>query len=334
MSSELLTSLLKEVSRSFYLTMRILPSAIRPQISLAYLLARTTDTIADTEVIPLVFRQGALAALKGRILGESSAKLDFGQLAENQASASERVLLERCEEALQILASFGPADLSRIREVLTVIISGQDLDLRRFAGAGVQRVVALENDAALDDYTYRVAGCVGEFWTKTCRARLFPGSPLDDEALLRDGIRFGKGLQLVNILRDIPADLRNGRCYLPATALAAGGLTAEDLFLPANESRFRPVYETYLGRAQAHLTAGWNYTNSLPRRQVRVRLACAWPVLFGAGTLRKLRSDKVLDPEYRVKISRAEVRQIILRSLVLYPFPSAWKAQFEAKLGQ
>ena len=47
----MLTSLLKEVSRSFYLTMRVLPSAIRPQIGLAYLLARTTDTIADTEIV-------------------------------------------------------------------------------------------------------------------------------------------------------------------------------------------------------------------------------------------------------------------------------------------
>ena len=60
----------------------------------------------------------------------------------------------------------------------------------------------------MDDYTYRVAGCVGEFWTRLCRAHLFPRAVVDDAMLLRDGIRFGKGLQLVNILRDIPADLR------------------------------------------------------------------------------------------------------------------------------
>src|SRR6186713_850283 len=67
-SPELLTSLLKEVSRSFYLTMRILPSAIRSQISLAYLLARTTDTIADTEIIPVERRLEALERLRARIL--------------------------------------------------------------------------------------------------------------------------------------------------------------------------------------------------------------------------------------------------------------------------
>ncbi len=51
-----LTSLLRDVSRSFYWTVRILPGAIRPQIGLAYLLARATDTIADTEIVPVTER--------------------------------------------------------------------------------------------------------------------------------------------------------------------------------------------------------------------------------------------------------------------------------------
>ena len=48
-TNELLTGLLKSVSRSFYSTLRILPPAIRPQIGLAYLLARMTDTVADSD---------------------------------------------------------------------------------------------------------------------------------------------------------------------------------------------------------------------------------------------------------------------------------------------
>ena len=50
--TDALNQLLKQTSRSFYLTLRVLPGAIRPQIGLAYLLARTTDTIADTELVP------------------------------------------------------------------------------------------------------------------------------------------------------------------------------------------------------------------------------------------------------------------------------------------
>ena len=62
-AAPLLTTLLKQVSRSFYTTLWILPRSVRSQISLAYLLARATDTIADTElrVGLLGFSPGAFA---------------------------------------------------------------------------------------------------------------------------------------------------------------------------------------------------------------------------------------------------------------------------------
>ena len=111
---------------------------------------------------------------------------------------------------------------------------------------------------------------------------------MDDAFLLANGVRFGKGLQLVNILRDVAADLRNGRCYLPAERLAGTGLKPEDLLQPANEPRLRPLYHAYLDRPTATSLAGWAYTNALPRRCVRVRLACAWPILIGRGDAKPL----------------------------------------------
>src|SRR6266853_2556915 len=183
-SRELLTTLLKQVSRSFYLTLRVLPAAIRPQIGVAYLLARTTDTLADTQIVPLAERLQAVQALRERILGGSTAPLNFGELAQQQNSPAEWSLLQRVEEPLALLEEFSTEDQHRIREVLSVITAGQQLDLNRFAGASSERIVALNTDDELDDYTYRVAGCVGEFWTKMCRAHVFPEAPLDDEFLL------------------------------------------------------------------------------------------------------------------------------------------------------
>ena len=328
-----LQTLLRETSRSFYLTLRVLPGAVRPQVGLAYLLARTTDTIADTELVPMAARLRALADLRDRITGASFAALDFASLAPGQESAAERALLERCEEALRILGRLAEEDRRLIREVLNTITSGQELDLRRFGAARPGSPAALETDAELDDYTYRVAGCVGEFWTRLCRAHLFPTARVDDAMLLRDGIRFGKGLQLVNILRDIPADLGKGRCYIPRQPLAAAGLTPEDLRCAANEPRFRALFQTWLDRAGGHLLAGWNYTNALPVGQWRLRLACAWPILIGARTLRKLRRENVLDETRRIKISRSEVRAIILRSMLLLAWPAGWAAQFRREMG-
>ena len=133
----------------------------------------------------------------------SAARLNFGELARQQGSPAERVLLEQVEDSLALLQTFSLADLLLIRTVLDIITGGQELDLRRFApdragsplpAATIENdarragdcaphpgnIIALQTDAELDDYTWRVAGCVGEFWTKMCRAHLFPDAKLDD----------------------------------------------------------------------------------------------------------------------------------------------------------
>ena len=357
--TDALNNLLSETSRSFYLTLRVLPGAVRPQIGLAYLLARTTDTIADTDLVPLSQRLDALHALRDRILGNSTVVLDFGELARHHGASAERALLEQVEASLAALRDVAADDAQLIRDLLEIITSGQELDLKRFAGSAaapaavgralapntvavpatrallaatgagaLPKIIALQTDAELDDYTYRVAGCVGEFWTKICRAHLFRRAQIDDAFLLTNGVRFGKGLQLVNILRDLPRDLRQGRCYIPNDRLAAQKLTPADLLEPKNESQFRPLYDQYLARAEDHLAAGWAYTNALPRGQARIRLACAWPILIGINTLKRLRGENMLDPDHQIKVSRVEVRALVVRSILACPFKSMWEHQF------
>ncbi|HZQ93182.1 MAG TPA: phytoene/squalene synthase family protein [Terriglobales bacterium] len=319
-----LNELLRGTSRSFYLTLRVLPAAVRPQISLAYLLARTADTIADTDALPLDQRLAALREFREAIL-DSAPPHSFDSFAAQQASQAEKTLLQRPPEALAALSRLSQPDQQLIREVLSTIISGQELDLLRFGANKGGAGAALDTDAELDDYTYRVAGCVGEFWTRLCRAHLFPRAPLNDEQLIADGVRFGKGLQLVNVLRDLPADLANGRCYLPRESLRAAGLEPATLLAPENEAKFVPLYRGHLDIAEQHLSAGWRYTTTLPYGQFRVRLACAWPILIGLKTIQKLRASSVAQIRERVKISRGEVRAIVARSLLAAPFPLLWR---------
>ena len=329
-SPELLTTLLKNVSRSFYLTLRVLPAPIRPQIGLAYLLARATDTIADTALVSAGERLAALRELQSRISGQRAEPLEFGQFAERQDLRAERILLEQSEAALAALREFSDADQECIRRVLSVITRGQELDLERFGQSSASSLAALATDEDLDDYTYRVAGCVGKFWTEMCLAHLRTRRALSAEALFEKGIRFGKGLQLINILRDLPADLRQGRCYIPEQRLLGLGLQPRDLLDSANHARFQPLYLEYLSKAEGHLEAGWAYTNALPKSWARVRLACAWPILIGARTIQKLKQSEVLDPAGRVKISRAEVKSIIFQSVCRYPWSGAWNQLFDS----
>jgi farnesyl-diphosphate farnesyltransferase len=329
--------LLKQVSRSFYLTLRVLPRSIRPQLSLAYLLARATDTVADTQLIAVERRREALLQLRTCIAeacGRRAPVLpDFEAFANSQhtntaEAPAERVLIENIGKLLDALREFSEDDRSKICTVLDTITHGQENDLIRFGAAAEDRIYALATDEDLDRYTYDVAGCVGEFWTRICRAHLFPKAALNSNILFADAIRFGKGLQLVNILRDLPKDLRQGRCYIPVEQLSQHGLKPQDLLMPDIMDRFRPLYQRYLNQAEDHLLAGWRYTAMIPFRCVRVRLACAWPILIGVKTIGLLREGNILDNRHRLKLSRSDIRRLIVQSIIRYPRPKSWNRLF------
>src|SRR3989442_14413551 len=65
-------TVLRSVSRSFYLSIRFLPAQLREPIALAYLLARTTDTVADTAQISGSVRMETLKLLSNGIQGTAS----------------------------------------------------------------------------------------------------------------------------------------------------------------------------------------------------------------------------------------------------------------------
>jgi len=329
-SGDLLKGLLKGVSRSFYLSLRLLPSPVRRQIGLAYLLARATDTIADTRIIPSEARLRALEQLRQRILGTNSDPLPVDGLIQGQASGSEAALLRRIEEALGLLATLDPADLSLVRQVLETITSGQVLDLRRFPEGAEGRVRSLISRAELSDYTYRVAGCVGEFWTRVCFARLPHPGDVDLERMVRLGVSFGQGLQMVNILRDLPSDLRMGRCYVPSGELALLGLDPDDLIRPETGPKFQPLHSELVARAEQHLRDGWDYATSLPKPWWRMRVACALPLLIGRRTLGLLAGARILDPAARVKVGRGEVKRLALRTVLAAPFPKRFADLWES----
>jgi farnesyl-diphosphate farnesyltransferase len=138
-------------------------------------------------------------------------------------------------------------------------------------------------------------------------------------------VRFGKALQLINILRDVPEDLRLGRCYLPSEALSEHGLSPRDLLESSSIDRFRILFDVYIDKAFAHLDAAVEYISLLPHRQFRLRGACMMPVLIGQQTLALLRNQNVLDSESRIKVMRPEIKR--LRSRIILALPSVRRSQ-------
>lgn len=316
----LLHDVLKQVSRSFYLTLAVLPGCVAKQVGLAYLFARAADTIADAGQVDRSTRAELLGQLKLQFVQEACNHEDVKTIqavtAPQQEHPGERILLEHLDRCFRVYENLAPDDRSEIRHVLPILISGMEMDLERFPGASEADLAALSSLEDLDDYTYRIAGCVGEFWTNIMYAHL-PRirRSWDREAKIRTGIRFGKGLQLTNILKDLSTDLRRGRCYIPLELLAPAGLEPRDLLDTRTMAGFSPILHTLVQTALAHLDQGWLYATSIPRRDFRLRLACMWPILIALKTLHLLTTcDNLLDPARKLKISRYEVYRIIAAS--------------------
>jgi farnesyl-diphosphate farnesyltransferase len=335
----LLGPLLKGVSRSFYLTLNVLPAGMRDPIGLAYLLARAADTIADTSLIPPDQRLALLLALRDRVNGVAADNALFqriaAEVAGQQAQSDEKVLLESLSPALDVLSQLSESDRRAVREIVTTLTEGMEFDLRTFPDERSGQITALREYDELDRYTYLVAGCVGEFWTTMTYAHM-PGALKElPDTMTRRGVRFGKALQMTNVLRDCGKDLRIGRCYLPQSMLDRHGLSARDLLQPANSMRARPLLVELLRRALDHFREALDYTLAIPASAVRLRLACLWPILIGLETLLLLAdNDAWLDPARGSKVTRNTVYRIIVSSLLLVPSNALVRKAIDKRIRQ
>jgi farnesyl-diphosphate farnesyltransferase len=222
-----------------------------------------------------------------------------------------------------------------VREVLKKINQGQMLDLTRFgADASTSTstststsIKALQTSGELDEYTYLVAGCVGEFWTHLCFAHVPNFSDRPELEMLALGVQYGKGLQLVNTLRDVGSDLRAGRCYLPEDELRSLGLAPDEIL--GEPARVEPIMRQWREKAERGLVAGIDYTCAIKHR--RVRFATALPALIGARTLSLMREAGPKIFERTVKVPRAEIRRMMLSTALASP--PALRTKFEKLQG-
>jgi farnesyl-diphosphate farnesyltransferase len=299
--------LLKKVSRSFYLSVRFLPSRIRSTIAIAYLLARASDTIADTNKLDAAYRLETLTLFQGSLEGRGDGVDEhILQCVGAQPPGSERDLLEQLDSLVASVRYLPPRHRVLVLDVLKKIVRAQTLDIQRFEMADSLHALASADE--LEEYTYLVAGSVGEFWTRICMLEWLTYSKIEASELERLSVEFGKGLQLTNILRDFPTDLAQKRSYLPV---------ADPTRLNSGWEGAGPLFFQWRKRALEHLNSGWKYVRAI--RPTRVRFACALPVLIGVRTLHRLdRIDRI-----GVKVSRVEVYWLMALSLVVAFVPPA-----------
>lgn len=334
----LLQHILKNVSRSFYLSLRVLPSAVRKQVSLAYLFCRAADTIADTPLFPHGRRLQILQAFRRQFFLATPSFDDLTQL--RPAVLPQYTRQEECRvlyhlpDCFRLFGELGALDQQLIRELVLTLTHGMEMDLTYFPGETASSIQAFPDLATLDLYTYYVAGVVGEFWTKIHQAHMQTWQPQEFQTLCALGVRFGQGLQMTNILKDLGKDVAIGRCYLPKEQLEPLEITLEELTQPSTLPRLQPLITQLTRHTLEHLDQACQYVLQLPRKAWRLRLSCMWPLLFAVQTLEIVyRSQMLLDPKARVKISRGVVYRTMVSSIWCLVVPGMF-ASYYASLRQ
>lgn len=317
---------LNRTSRSFALSIRALPRAMREPVELGYLLARAGDTLADRGGIEDGERLRRLGALRGALetgtLPGSSSSWASDAAGEDEVARAESTLLRSLPGLLERLALLREGDRRDVVTVVDRLVATMEEEIGWFRGASPGSPRALPDAATLRAYTEGIAGCVGTFWTALLARHALAWRGRELLALDAEARRYGRGLQLVNVLRDLPRDLRQGKLFLPADELAARGLEPADLLDAATLPTLEALLERWESRCRRGLLAGLAYATRIPARRPGLRLASALPAAIGLRTLDAMRaSSHRLDPERPVRISRSTTRRLVVGSALLALIP-------------
>jgi farnesyl-diphosphate farnesyltransferase len=299
--------MLEQVSRTFALSIRFLPVALREPVALAYLLFRVSDGLEDHAEI-LADRKIALLKEWHCVLQGNTSPIEFVRnIADLDRRDPEVYVAQRAPDLIAALDNV-PLDL---RAPIVSRVSESTLGMARWQEQG-PFVTTL---AEMDDYMYHVAGLVGYLMTDLFswysihfRARKAELLPMSRE--------IGLGLQTVNVIRGLRKDYQRGWVFVPQEMLNAAGLDRDQFFLPDFEDLALNVVNQLIDKAEGHLQYGLEYISALPWWDHRVRLACIWPLCFALKTLAISRNNvEVLRSE--AKITRQDVRAIMRKTFVL-----------------
>ena len=330
-----LDTLLKKTARTLYLSARILPTSIRPAFTVAYLLCRYADTIADTHLLPaqrrLYWVQKFPQIVQAEKLEQQAVLLK--EITGSSSNPYEKTLLTHLEDCLEELRHIEPDLKPFIVRVVKAVCQGMELDLQRFPQQKKAPAVPLQTRQELEQYCQLMGGEPGLFWSEL----IAYASPLllPKEVFFELGQQIGNALQIVNILRDLPRDLRQGRCYFASEELTKVDLTVADLLLTKNSIRFAPIKKEWIGWGRKNLEQAAAYYAAIPKSQWRIRAAVAWPMLWTADTFYKLaQAPDLLNPTRRIKISKKRVYSTMMKSVLFVVSNRYFEKTLMAKLAQ
>jgi farnesyl-diphosphate farnesyltransferase len=257
---------LRKTSRTFFIPIVRLPGSVRDAVGSAYLCMRAIDEIEDHDALQDAAKVELLTGISA-ILEAAAAAGRLDRKALRELFKPYRASLPAVTLLLGRYAKMAPASIARQVWSATAGMSRQ-------MAHWVDKDFTIRTEQDLDDYTYDVAGRVGELLTDIWK--WYDGTEADRTL----GIGFGRCLQAVNIVRNRKEDLSRGVDFYPSD------WTSDDL-------------HHYI-RRQAGLADA--YLDQLPPGPVRE--FCRIPLLLAKATLETLVSGGA-------KLSRRDVIEIV-----------------------
>ena len=300
-------AVLKKVSRTLYLSLNVLPEPVRTSMGMGYLLCRVMDAVADTPGVPAAEKLLMLALARGLDKPENSAELlrKIRAMAGLQASPDERGLLISFGKILSLYSSFSPEDRALFPGLLHGVSTGLEMDIRAFPGG---EPAAFKTARELECYCELVGGAPGVFWARLYREAIrLSRSSVSEFPSEKDAEMIGSALQMINVLKNMAADLRLGRCYLPQEDLDTKNLKPAELLLPSNMERLRDITFKWMYWSLDRLDQCEAFVSAIPKTEMALRAAVIWPVYWGMDTLEKAAHSNLLDPADRPRVKRSRI---------------------------
>lgn len=301
--------ILPRVSRTFALGIKILPPKLEAPVRAGYLLCRIADTIEDDlalaperkaellDELLACFDDPRRADAYGACAGELTANADY---------------LELVAATGQVFVTYRSLD-APTRAILRRWIAEMIAGMRRFVLAH-RYGIRIASIAEFREYCYYVAGTVGHLLTELWHEHSGAVGNGTYARLLEDCEAFGEALQTVNILKDIAWDAeQENAIFVPADLLRATGSEHDTILHEERRTANRDALAPLMRLAHDDIDRALRYIEAIPAAAMRVRLFCVLPVLFAIATMRELeRSEAMLVPGGGVKITRAEIRALVV----------------------
>lgn len=274
-------AILGSVSRTFALTIPLLPPTIEKVVGNTYLLCRIVDTIEDAAELNPETKQKLSKLFLDAVLEKTSVESFVDPCLraltgyENQ---DELDLIAHTPTVLRILHTCAKADQEAVSRCVSIMSEG----MSHFHGKQTQ--AGLQDLNEFEEYCYVVAGVVGELLTSifSNHSPAFAERIQGHENL---AIAFGQALQMTNILKDSPEDKARGVSWKPIN------MSQQELLQIAYEK----------------LQDSLSYILLIPRKEVGVRRFCFLAFGLAVMTLSKIAKQQAFNNNTVIKLKRNTV---------------------------